>query len=50
VLDKLHDSSAWEDMLKTNGWTDFYQTGDEAQQFIEDETERVTTLSKDLGL
>ena len=50
LLDELHDSPAWEEMLKQNGWTDFYRTGDEAKQFIEDETERVTSLSKELGL
>lgn len=50
MLEKVHASAGWKDALKTNGWTDFFQTGEEAQQFIEDETQRVSTLSEELGL
>ena len=50
MIDKMHGTQAWKDTLEQNGWADFYQTGDEAKQFITDETERVDALYKELGL
>ena len=50
VVDQLHESAGWKAQLETNGWTDFYKTGDEAKQYIDDETKRVSALYKDLGL
>jgi putative tricarboxylic transport membrane protein len=50
MIDKMHGTQAWKDTLKQNGWADFYQTGDEAKQFITDETERVDALYQELGL
>ncbi|MFE9657259.1 Bug family tripartite tricarboxylate transporter substrate binding protein [Micromonospora sp. NPDC006431] len=50
LVDKLHETQEWKDVLKTNGWDDFYKTGAEAQQYIEGETKRVEQLYKDLGL
>ncbi|MFB9181150.1 tripartite tricarboxylate transporter substrate binding protein [Dactylosporangium sucinum] len=50
VIDSLHNTQEWKDLLATNGWTDFYKTGDAAQQYIKDETQRVEQLYKDLGL
>jgi putative tricarboxylic transport membrane protein len=50
MLEQVHSSAGWRAALKKNGWTDFFQTGAKAQQFIADETKRVDTLSKELGL
>jgi putative tricarboxylic transport membrane protein len=50
LVDDLHGTQAWEDTLAQNGWTDFYKTGDDAQQFIDDETQRVADLYQELGL
>lgn len=50
VVDEMHGTQAWKDALEANGWTDFYKTGDEAQSYIESETDRVAALYEDLGL
>jgi len=50
LVDDLHGTQAWEDTLAQNGWTDFYKTGDDAKQFIDDETQRVADLYQELGL
>jgi putative tricarboxylic transport membrane protein len=50
MVDELHGTEAWKQALEENGWGDFYKTGDEAQQFVEAEVERVEALYQDLGL
>lgn len=50
MVDELHASDAWKEALEANGWGDFYKTGDEAEQYISDEVERVAALYEDLGL
>ena len=50
VLQKLHDSTQWQETLKTNGWEDFFKTGDEFKSFVEQETQRVDAVLKDIGL
>ena len=50
VVDKMHGTQAWKDALEQNGWSDLYKTGGEAQQYIEDETQRVDDLYQELGL
>jgi putative tricarboxylic transport membrane protein len=50
MVDKLHGTQEWQDILKQNGWDDFYKTGDDAKKYIEDETSRVADLYKELGL
>lgn len=50
MIDEVHSSEAWTELREQNGWTDFYQTGDEAEQFIADETARVSGLLEELGL
>jgi putative tricarboxylic transport membrane protein len=50
LVDKMHDTAAWKTALKQNGWADLYKTGDEAKQFIDDETKRVDALYEELGL
>jgi putative tricarboxylic transport membrane protein len=47
---EMHDSQGWKDALETNGWTDFFQTGDEYASFVESETGRVEGVLKDIGL
>lgn len=49
-VDEMHDTQAWKDALEQNGWADFYKTGDDAKQYIADETVRVEALFQDLGL
>ena len=50
VVDEMHGTQGWKDALETNGWADFYKTGDEAQAYIDDEVQRVADLYADLGL
>lgn len=50
VVDEMHGTDAWQQQLEQNGWTDFYKTGDEAEQFIQDETEKTTQIYEELGL
>lgn len=50
VVDKAHGTQAWKDALEENGWADLYKTGDDAEQFIADETQRVDELFSELGL
>ena len=50
VVDEMHGTESWKKALEDNGWADFYKTGDEAQQYIDDEVQRVADLYEDLGL
>ncbi|RYU13420.1 Bug family tripartite tricarboxylate transporter substrate binding protein [Nocardioides iriomotensis] len=50
VVDELHGTQGWKDALEANGWADFYKTGDEAQEYIDSEVDRVAALYEDLGL
>jgi putative tricarboxylic transport membrane protein len=50
LIEQMHASQAWQDALDANGWTDFFMTGDEYGQFLEDEKTRVEAILTDLGL
>lgn len=50
TVDALHGTEAWKTALEENGWLDFYQTGQDAQDFFDSETQRVADLYADLGL
>ncbi|ADB32704.1 conserved hypothetical protein [Kribbella flavida DSM 17836] len=47
---KVNSSPEWAEIRKKQGWTDFFRTGDEAKQFIADETTRVEALLRELGI
>ena len=46
----VHGSPEWKAALEKNGWTDFFQTGDEFQKYADSETKRVSELMSELGL
>lgn len=50
MVDQLHGSEAWTQVLAQNGWQDFYQTGDEFGTYLEQERERIDGVLRDLGL
>jgi len=50
AVEEMHGTEAWNEALETNGWADFYKTGDEAQAYIDSEVDRVAALYEDLGL
>jgi putative tricarboxylic transport membrane protein len=49
-LTRMHDSPEWQQALADNGWTDAFTTGDEFEQFLVDQDERVSTTLKELDL
>lgn len=50
LVNKLHDTDAWVDAEKKNGWTDALATGEEFGTFIESENQRVKDVLTKLGL
>ncbi len=49
-LEVMHDSSAWQEVLETNGWTDDFRTGEDFEEFLVQQDERVSTTLDALGL
>lgn len=49
-LQTMHDTPQWQEVLETNGWTDDFTTGDDFEEFLIDQDERVSTTLDDLGL
>ena len=49
MIEEMHDSPEWQEALETNGWTDFLQTGDEYETFLEEENQRVKKSSARWG-
>lgn len=50
LLEELHDSQGWQDALEANGWVDAFMTGDEFEEFLRAQDERVESTLKELGL
>ncbi len=49
-LQEMHDSPEWQKTLETYGWTDEFITGDEFEEFLIAQDERVTGTLEELGL
>ena len=50
LMERMHESEGWQQALEDNGWTDFFQTGDEYAAFLEDEQTRVAEVLQEIGL
>lgn len=50
MVEEMHGSASWEAALESNGWTDFYQTGDEFATFLDEEEQRVQEVLTQIGL
>jgi putative tricarboxylic transport membrane protein len=50
AITEMHDSDAWQKVLADQGWTDAFQTGDEFNTFLTDESTRVQGVLSGLGL
>lgn len=50
ILTELQQSQGWADALERNQWSDSYLTGDELDQYIDEENKTVTDVLTDLGL
>ena len=49
-LSRMHDSPEWQQALADNGWTDAFVTGDDFEQFLREQDERVAATLKELDL
>jgi putative tricarboxylic transport membrane protein len=47
---KMHATDDWQRILKKNGWTDDFKTGDEFGAFLRNQDKRVSTTLKELRL
>jgi putative tricarboxylic transport membrane protein len=47
---QLSTTDAWQQVLKTQGWEDYFLAGEEFGEFIEQETERQGQILRDAGL
>ena len=50
LLEDMHGTEAWQDALETNGWVDAFVTGDEFEEFLVEQDERVAGTLDELGL
>jgi putative tricarboxylic transport membrane protein len=50
VLEEMHATQEWKDALVKNGWTDAFVTGEQFEQFLVDQDNRVSSTLTELGL
>ena len=50
IVDELHASSAWSEVVDKNAWTDTYVTGDGFGTFIDEQQQEIDAIVKELGL
>ncbi|WP_163802046.1 Bug family tripartite tricarboxylate transporter substrate binding protein [Mycolicibacterium sediminis] len=50
VLEEMHATDEWKEALVKNGWSDAFATGEEFDQFLTDQDERVSSTLTELGL
>jgi len=49
-LQEMHDSPEWQQALEDNGWTDAFVTGEDFEEFLVEQDDRVSTTLGELGL
>ncbi|HXF60376.1 MAG TPA: tripartite tricarboxylate transporter substrate-binding protein [Caldilineaceae bacterium] len=50
MITQMHETPEWQDALEANGWTDFFQTGDDFAAFLSEEQARVEGVLQEIGL
>lgn len=50
LITEMHDSDAWQAALDENGWSDFFQAGDEFETFLGEERTRIEGVLAEIGL
>lgn len=50
IVEELHAQSEWQEAVTRNSWIDTYQTGEDFNQFINDEVATASNIVKELGL
>ncbi len=46
----MHETDEWQDALEANGWADNFATGEEFEDFLVEQDDRVATTLEELGL
>jgi putative tricarboxylic transport membrane protein len=49
-LQTMHDSEGWQQALEANGWTDDFKTGEDFEEFLDEQDTRVSDTLEGLGL
>lgn len=49
-LAEMRETPQWEEALEKNGWTDAFVTGEDFEDFLQEQDERVATTLEELGL
>lgn len=50
LLQAMHDSEGWQNVLATQGWQDYFLAGADFADFLPGETERINGILRSLGL
>jgi hypothetical protein len=50
AIAQMVESETWQKTLKDRGWLDLYLPSDEFAQFLEEDSQQVATVLKDIGL
>ena len=50
MIDKMRQSSCWQQVLKQNNWVDAWTPGDEFKKVLTDQRTQITTILAELGL
>jgi putative tricarboxylic transport membrane protein len=50
MVEEMHETAEWQEALEANNWTDFFMTGDEFGEYLEEENMRVEQVIEELGL
>lgn len=50
TIEQMHGTEEWQQILSSNGWMDFFQTGDEFASFLQAERIRIEGILRDIGL
>lgn len=50
MLDEMHASDAWQQILADRGWEDAYLTGPELQEFLANDIETTENVLRQIGL
>lgn len=50
VVTKMHETKEWKAAVKRNGWIDNFSVGQDFEDFLEEQNDRVASTLKELGL
>ena len=50
ALTQMRESSAWQNILRTNDWQDSFLTGEEFEEFLDEEARRADVILRAIGL